>query len=225
MVCAKILEKEQHASQKISRLRWTASFCWPLHLSTMNTWELLDDVTQLKGAIFELQRKVQVMEDRLTAGDLGTSYHGRWEVLVCVFRNSGEPTTQVVLSSNDMNMSVFREQAGIPHDATILCPCPTGQKVGECGIRHFVAAMEAGYKPESGLHINVVTLTKKKVPAPIHERMDVAAIRHYVTLVEGIPQEQQRLLFNGRVLDNCMRLYDYGIRPGDKVDLVLRLKG
>ena len=191
----------------------------------MSTWELLNDITELKDAIFELQHKVHVMEHRLRGGDLGPSYQDKWDVLVCVFRNSGEPTTKVVSCSKGMSMLEFRDDAGIPHDATILCPCPTGQKVGECGIRHFVAAMEAGYKPESGPHINVVTLTKKKVPAPIHERMDVAAIRHVVTLVERIPPDQQRLLFNGRILEDGIRLYDYGIRPGDKVDLVLRLKG
>ena len=191
----------------------------------MITGKLIDDIRELKGAISELQRKAQVVEDRWAAGELGTSYEGRWNVLVCVFRNSGEPTTKVVPSSNDMDMFEFRQGAGIPDDATILCPCPTGKTVGKCGIRHFVVAMEAGYKPESGPHINVVALTKKTVRAPIHECMDVDAIRHYVRLVEGIPEEQQRIVLNGRILDADMRLYDYGIRPGDKVDLILRLKG
>ena len=199
--------------------------CQTFHLSIMITGKLIDDIRELKGAISELQRKAQVVEDRWAAGELGTSYEGRWNVLVCVFRNSGEPTTTVVPCFNDMGMSVFRERAGIPDNATILCPCPTGKTIDECGIRHFVAAMEAGYKPESGPHITVIAVTKRQFTAPIHEYMDVDALRHYTRHAEGIPQDQHRFVFNGRRLEDGMRLYDYGIRPGDTVDFLLMLRG
>ena len=77
----------------------------------MSTWELLNDITELKDAIFELQHKVHVMEHRLRGGDLGPSYQDKWDVLVCVFRNSGEPTTKVVSCSKGMSMLEFRDRS------------------------------------------------------------------------------------------------------------------
>jgi len=94
----------------------------------------------------------------------------------------------------------------IPHNATIFCNL---RIVGEGGS------------------IFIKTLTGKTIALNVALFVDDSSIDHMRNLIqdkEGIPPDQQRLIFQGRQLDPANYLQDYGICGGHTVHLILRLR-
>jgi ubiquitin len=71
--------------------------------------------------------------------------------------------------------------------------------------------------------IYVKTLTGKTIEIPCQSASTVAAVKLKILEHEGIPTDQQRLIFAGRQLEDGKHLYDYGISNGNTLHLVLRL--
>jgi ubiquitin C len=94
----------------------------------------------------------------------------------------------------------------IPHNATIFC----NLRIAGYGLGFF----------------SIKTLTGITIPLSL-ELFDrystINEIRAWIQDEEGIPQDQQRLVFNGQQLDPAKLIDDYGIRGGHAVHLVLRL--
>lgn len=53
----------------------------------------------------------------------------------------------------------------------------------------------------------------------------VDSLNDFITEKEGVPTDQQRLVFAGKQLESGNFLSDYNIKNGDSVSLVLRLRG
>ena len=72
--------------------------------------------------------------------------------------------------------------------------------------------------------IQVKTLTGKTFA--VHVAVPTAEdLKKCIEGEEGIPVDQQRLIFGGKQLEDSRRLSEYGIEGGDTVQLILRLRG
>ena len=78
----------------------------------------------------------------------------------------------------------------------------------------------------SAFHVNVKTLTGRTFDLKVSPHFLVKDLMKAITGVEGIPWDQQRLIFDGKQLHPLDRLVDdCGVRPDSTVHLVMRLRG
>lgn len=73
--------------------------------------------------------------------------------------------------------------------------------------------------------IKVKTLTGKVIRIDIEETDTVRRMKERVEEKEGIPPQQQRLIFNGKAMNDESTAAELGIDAGVTLHLVLALRG